>query len=340
MFSAGFCATGTEASSVSGPVWSLSAVAVFSSSAVAAAVAVDLGLGHRVRRRVAPGLADLQQAVVVADHVGAAHVEPASAIRIRHRDAGQRRVAGVGHRDRVADHLAAASAVPPGTLASLAMFSAGFCATGTEASSVSGPVWSLSAVAVFSRAVAAAVAVDLGLGHRVRRRVAPGLADLEQAVVVADHVGAAHDRARIGERIRHHHPGQRRVAGVVHRDRVADQLAAASAVPPRHAGTSLAMFSAGFCATGTEASSVSGPVWSLSAVAVFSSSAVAAAVAVDLGLGHRVRRRVAPGLADLQQGVVVADHVGAAHVEPASANGSVTATPVSVALPVLATVIV
>ena len=64
-------------------------------------------------------------------------------------------------------------------------------------------------------AVAAAVAVDLGLRHRVRRRVGPGLADLQQAVVVADRVGAAHDRARIRIRIGHHNAGQRRVAGVL-----------------------------------------------------------------------------------------------------------------------------
>ena len=106
------------------------------------------------------------------------------------------------------------------------MFSAGVCATGTVASSVSGPV----SVAVHRRrvvdvAVAAAVAVELGLRHRVRRRVAPGLADLEQAVVVANHVGAAHDRARIRIRIGHHNAGQRRVAGVGYRDRVVDHLA-------------------------------------------------------------------------------------------------------------------
>ena len=67
------------------------------------------------------------------------------------------------------------------------------------------------------------------------------------------------------------------------------------------------------------ASSVSGAVWLLSAVAVFSSVAVAAAVGVDLGLGDRVRGRVAPGLADLEQGVVVADTSVPRTMLPASA---------------------
>ena len=84
------------------------------------------------------------------------------------------------------------------------MLSAGVCSTGTEALALSVPVWSLSAVAVLSMvAVAAAVAVNLGLRHGMRRRVTPGLADLEQAVVVTNHVGAAYDRARIRIRIGH-----------------------------------------------------------------------------------------------------------------------------------------
>ena len=99
------------------------------------------------------------------------------------------------------------------------------------------------------------------------------------------------------------------------------------------------MFSAGL-ATGTVASSVSGPVSLLSAVADVVDVAVAAAVVVDLGLGHRVLRRVAPGLADLQQVVVVADHVGAAPIEPASHTDRSPQRPVSVWLPVFWTVIV
>ena len=69
--------------------------------------------------------------------------------------------------------------------------------------------------------------------------------------------------------------------------------------------------------------------------------AVAAAVAVNLGLRHGVRRRVGPGLADVELAVVVASRVGdRARSLPASAFGSVTTTPVSVVLPVFATVIV
>ena len=61
-------------------------------------------------------------------------------------------VAGVRNRDRVGDHVPGRirheRAVP--ARASLTMVSAGVCATGTETSAVSGPVWSLSAVAVLS----------------------------------------------------------------------------------------------------------------------------------------------------------------------------------------------
>ena len=98
------------------------------------------------------------------------------------------------------------------------------------------------------------------------------------------------------------------------------------------------MFSAGVCATGTVASSVSGPVWSLSAVAMLTRPSPPP---FDLGLRHRVRRRVGPGLADLQHTVAVG--VAAAqrrHDRAGIRIGSVTTTPVSVVLPVLVTVIV
>ena len=81
---------------------------------------------------------------------------------------------------------------------------AGFT-TGTDASSVSGPVSLLSAVATLRnwsnsaaviRAVEVAARVDLGLGHRVRRGVAPGLADLEQVVLVADQSTALRTMSR------------------------------------------------------------------------------------------------------------------------------------------------
>ena len=68
--------------------------------------------------------------------------------------------------------------------------------------------------------------------------------------------------------------------------------------------------------------------------------AVAAAVAVDLGLGHGVRRRVGPGLADVELAVVADAASATTQIEPASAFGSVTTTPVSDALPVFVTVIV
>ena len=65
------------------------------------AVGIDVGLGHRVARRIGPGLADLQVAVaIIAADEGHAGVQ-----RIGHHDPGQRLIAGVGHRDRVGNHL-------------------------------------------------------------------------------------------------------------------------------------------------------------------------------------------------------------------------------------------
>ena len=102
------------------------------------------------------------------------------------------------------------------------MFSAGDLRTGTLASSVSGPVWSLSAVAMLLSDVEAVagpcrscrVSISAWVTVCVGR-VGPGLADLEQGVVVAGRVGAADDRARVGERVGHHDAGQRLVAGVL-----------------------------------------------------------------------------------------------------------------------------
>ena len=214
MFSAGVCATGTVASSVSGPV----SVAVRRRNvvdvAVAAAVAVDLGLRHRVRRRVGPGLADLQQGVVVADRVGAAHDRARIRIRIGHHNPGQRRVAGVGYRDRVVERLARHIRDLPRHRLLDDVQRRGLRHRHRRIVGVRTGLVAVRRRNVVDVAVAAAVAVDLGLRHRVRRRVGPGLADLQQGVVVADRVGAAHDRARIRIRIGHHNPGQRRVAGV------------------------------------------------------------------------------------------------------------------------------
>ena len=97
------------------------------------------------------------------------------------------------------------------------------------------------------------------------------------------------------------------------------------------------MFSAAACTTVTVASSVSG----VSSGAGRRRHVDQGRPGVDLGLRHRVRRRVGPGLADLQQAVVVA-----AASTPDDRPGIrrqvvvVTTTPVIVVLPVLATVIV
>ena len=123
------------------------------------------------------------------------------------------------------------------------MFSAGVWDTGTSRRRCPASVWSLSAVAMLHTVeelvsvVAVAVAgVDLGLGDRVRGRVGPGLPDLELVVVVAGRVETADDPGRsFGERVGHHDPGQRLVAGVLDRDRVVDQSPATSTVLLRHA---------------------------------------------------------------------------------------------------------
>jgi hypothetical protein len=81
-------------------------------------------------------------------------------------------------------------------------------ATGTEASSVSGPVSLLSAVAgVLEEPVAPPPLKSISpLRDRVGCRVAPGLADLEQGHRCHRHVGTAHDRTGIRIRIGHATP--------------------------------------------------------------------------------------------------------------------------------------
>src|SRR6478736_5745239 len=70
-----------------------------------------------------------------------------------------------------------ASAVSPGTVPSFTIDSAKACATGTRAGLVAD-----HRCRVLQKPVAAAVAVNLCLGDSVRRRVVPGLPDLEQGV--------------------------------------------------------------------------------------------------------------------------------------------------------------
>src|SRR5262249_56218561 len=73
--------------------------------AIAAAIGVDLGLRQRVLRGIAPGLDNIELAVrvgVAADIFDAAGIR----VRVGHRHAGQRLVAGVLHRDRVVELLA------------------------------------------------------------------------------------------------------------------------------------------------------------------------------------------------------------------------------------------
>ena len=189
-------------------------------------------------------------------------IEPGIRKRIGHRHPGQRHVAGVRHRDRIVDHVAgrvgrAASAAGH---ARHILHDVQRRSLGNRHRRVVGVRTGLVAVrrrnvaqlieqAVGIRAVKVAARINFSLRHRVRRRVAPGLADLEQVVLVADHVdGVAHDRARIRKRIGHRHPGQRHVAGVRHRDRIVDHVAGQSAappVPPVTLDTSFTMFSAG-----------------------------------------------------------------------------------------------
>ena len=96
----------------------------------------------------------------------------------------------------------------------------------------------------------------------------------------------------------------------------------------------------GFWSTGTSRRRCPDRSALLSAVAVLSRSPSPPPLLSISACVTRVRRRVGPGLADVEQRVVVADRVGAAHDRARIAYGSVTTTPVSVGLPVFCTVIV
>src|SRR5207248_1375457 len=204
---------------------------------VAAAVGVDLRLGHRVRGRERPGLDHLQQGVVVADHVGAADDAAGVGERVGGRQVVQRLVAGVLHGDDVADLLAGGVGGAPGHAGGLGDVQGRVLLH--RHAGVGGVVGRLVGVGgrgVLQQPVAAAVGVDLRLGHRVGGGETPGLADFEQGVVVAHHVGAADDAAGVGERVGHRHVVQGLVAGVLHGDDVADLLAGGVRRAPGHAG--------------------------------------------------------------------------------------------------------
>ena len=178
--------------------------------------------------RVLPGLGDVEQIVLVgvADIEGAdQHRRLVGRERIVHHHAGNRRIALVGHRQRVADRLA------------------GHVGRAARNRSVLLDVQDLAlrhrnrrVVGVRGRPGAGhrrrvddgRPGVQLGLRHRVAGRVLPGLADIQQIVLVgvADIEGAVQHRRLVGrERIVHHHAGNRRIALVGHRQRVADRLA-------------------------------------------------------------------------------------------------------------------
>ena len=99
------------------------------------------------------------------------------------------------------------------------------CATGTEASS---RVRGRPGAGHRRRVDDGCPGVELSLRHRVAGRVLPGLADIQQTVLVgvAGIEGAVQNRRLVGrERIVHHHIGYRRIALVGHRQRVVDRLA-------------------------------------------------------------------------------------------------------------------
>ena len=131
----------------------LSAVAVFSRSRRRRR-SIDVGLRHGVRRRVGPRLANIRARrprPVVPD------TSSAPRRRSRHRHAGQRRVAGVRNRDRVIDHVA--GAIDRQNIGRLGdVQRRGLVDRHRRGRRCPASVSVLSAVAVFSQAVAAAVA--------------------------------------------------------------------------------------------------------------------------------------------------------------------------------------
>ena len=116
-------------------------------------------------------------------------------------------------------------AVPSATVASFSMCRILLCATATEASS---RVRGRPGAGHRRRVDDGRPGVQLGLRHLMAGRVLPGLADIQQIVLVgvADIEAANQNRRLVGrERIVHHHIGNRRIAVVGHRQRVVDDVA-------------------------------------------------------------------------------------------------------------------
>src|SRR5207248_1869672 len=134
---------------------------------------------------------------------------------------------------------------------------------------------------------------------------------LQQGVVVADHVGAADDAAGVGERVGHRHVVQGDVAGVGHGDDVADLLAGGVGGAPGHAGGLGDVQGRVLLHRHAGVGGVVGRLVGVGGRGVLQQP-VAAAVGVDLRLGHRACPARRSSVVHLQQGVVVADHVGAA----------------------------
>ena len=189
---------------------------------------------------VAPGLADLEQRVVVADHVEPAHRRGVG-VGIAHRDPGERRVAGVLNRDRVADRLARDVRRAAGNRRHLGHVQRGSLDQ-RRADRARTVVDRLAAVDRRSRrricqrsgrrSEGRAVGVDIGLLHRIAESVGPGLADVQHASGkprAGLRFGHRADRVADDafERIDHADVRQRNVARVRQDDLVEDHVAGA-----------------------------------------------------------------------------------------------------------------
>ena len=180
--------------------------------------------------------------------------------------------------------------------------------------------------------------IQLGLRHLMAGRVLPGLADIQQIVLVgvADIEGAGQHRRLVGrERIVHHHTGNRRVALVGHRQRVADRLAGHVGRAARNRSVLLDVQDLALRNRHRGVVAVRGRPGAGHRRRVDDGGP-----GVELGLRHLMAGRVLPGLADIQQIVLVG--VAALKVPNSTGaslvvNGSSTTTPAIAALPWLVT---
>ncbi len=254
------------------------------------AARIHLGLRHRVRACIDPGLGLLQLAVAVgvARLVGRGY----TALRVDHTDAAQGHIPGIGQRESVGHHLVrhrdrgsrrALDHVDRRALADRDILRAGG--------------WRRFSRIGRHRVAQVAARIHLGLRHRVRACIDPSLGLLQLAVAVG--VAGLISRGRTALRVDHADATQGHVPGIGHRESVGHDLARR-----RDRGRRRALHHVDRRALADRDILRAGGWRRFSRIGCHRVTQVAARI--HLGLRHRVRARVDPSLGLLQLVVAVA----------------------------------